>query len=216
MATVEQLPCEQRFVLHGVDWQTYVALRDAPSNEGVRMTFDRGELEMMSPSKRHESLGYLIGRLIDVWTEELNIDVQSCRTMTFRRADLNRGLEPDNCYYVQNEPRVWKREELDLSVDPPPDLAIEITVSKGPIDKMTIYAAYGVPELWRYDGQTLQAFELTAEGRYVPRPSSLCFPNLPLPRLEQALRQFGFVRETALVRSFRDWVRANFRTGDRA
>lgn len=97
MSTINSPPATDRFVLYGVPWETYVALREVPENYHVRMTYDRGELEMMSPSKPHEHSAELLDRLIHVWTEELDRDIISCRTMTCRRADLERGFEPDNC-----------------------------------------------------------------------------------------------------------------------
>jgi Uma2 family endonuclease len=145
-------------LLQGVPWQTYVSLRDLPEDYHIRMTYDRGALEIMSPSHSHERLAYLIGRLIDTWTDELAIDVQSCRTMTFRREDLQRGLEPDNCYYVASEPLVRGKTGIDLALDPPPDLAIEVDLGGGAIDKLALYAAFKVPEVWRFDGQSLEFY----------------------------------------------------------
>lgn len=207
MATAEKAPAEQRFLLHGITWQTYLELRDAPENYHVRMTYDRGSLEMMSPSKRHEQFGYFLGRLIDAWSEEAGVDIQGCGTMTCSREDLEKGFEPDRCYYVANEARMRDKPELDLATDPPPDLAVEIDVTRKSIAKMPLYAAFGVPEVWRYDGRSLLVFELSAEGQYVPRPSSRSFPRLPLAEVERVLRRMGTASETALVRSFRAWVR---------
>ena len=96
----------------------------------------------------------LIGLLLHAWTLERDIDIQSCRTVTFKREDLQRGLEPDNCYYVANEARVRSKTELDLTLDPPPDLAIEIDLGGGRMRKLAIYAAFGVPEVWWFDGRT--------------------------------------------------------------
>ena len=207
MATAEKARAEKTFLLYGIPWQTYVALRELPDNYNVRMTYDGGVLEMMSPSKLHEQLSHLVGRLIDAWTEELDIDIQGCRSMTFKRADLEKGFEPDNCYYVSSEPLVRQKTELDLAADPPPDLAVEIDVTRKSIAKMPLLAAFGVPEVWRYDGRNLQVFELTAEGEYVPRQSSPSFPGLPVAEVERVLRQMATASETALVRSFRQWVR---------
>jgi Uma2 family endonuclease len=209
MATAEQAQNPQRVVLHGVPWATYVALRDVSQSRNVRMTFDRGELEMMSPSKRHEICAHLLGRLIETWSEELDIDIQSCRTMTCRREDLERGFEPDNSYYVKHEPQVWQKMELDLSADPPPDLAVEIDLSDATMKKMPLCAAFGVPELWRYDGRTLEVYELGAEGQYVQRPTSVSFPPLPLAEVQRLMNQVGTVRENALIRSFRTSIREN-------
>ncbi len=207
MAIAEQALSGQRVVLHGVPWATYVALRDVPQSRNVRMTYNRGELEMISPSKRHEVCAHLLGRLIEAWSEELHIDIQSCRAMTCRREDLERGFEPDNSYYVKHEPQVWQKMELDLSVDPPPDLAIEIDLSGETFKKMPLCAAFGVPELWRYDGQTLEVYELNSAGQYEPRPSSASFPRLPLSEVQRLMGQVGDVRENMLIRSFRTWIR---------
>ncbi len=207
MATVERSYEESRVLLQGVAWETYRVLRESPANYCVRMTYDRGEMEIMSPSKSHERYAYLIGRLIDVWTEELSIDIQSCRTMTCRREDLDRGLEPDNCYYVRHERRMRRKTELDLSIDPPPDLAVEVEVSRPAIDKLPIYAAFGVPELWRFEGRSILVFELDAAGRYEPREESVCFPRFPVAQAVKVLQKVHAASETALVRSFRQWVR---------
>ena len=209
MATAEQVQNGQRVLLHGVPWKTYIALRDVRESRNVRMTYDRGELEMMSPSKRHEICAHLLGRLIETWAEELDIDIQSCRAMTCRREDLARGFEPDNSYYVKNEPQVWQKLELDLSVDPPPDLAIEIDLSGETLKKMPLCAAFGVPELWRYDGRTLEVFKLGPEGQYLPQTASVSFPQLPLSEVQRLMSQVGEVRENALIRSFRTWTREN-------
>ncbi len=168
MSTVENIPLEQRFLLHGVSWRIYQDLRDAPENEHVRMTYQGGDLEMMAPSKSHEQYASLIDRLLHVWTLERGIDIQSCRTMTCKREDLRRGFEPDNCYYVANEALVRNHPELDLTVDPPPDLAVEVDLSGKGRDKLAVYAAFGVPEVWWFDGRRLQvSFSNTK-----PRPST--------------------------------------------
>jgi Uma2 family endonuclease len=110
--------------LSGVSWDDYVRLRGIPESRNVRMTYDEGSLELMSPSKLHERIAELLGRLIAAWTEESTVPVQGCGTMTFQREDRQKGLEPDKCYYVQHLPDVRNREELDLTIDPPPDLVI--------------------------------------------------------------------------------------------
>ncbi len=214
MATVERIRSERRFVLRGVSWQTYSALRDAPGNDNVRMTYDRGVLEMMSPSRLHERFGYVIGRLIDVWTLELGIPIQSCGSMTCRREDLARGFEPDRCYYVENEPLVWNRETLDLSVDPPPDLAVEIDLTRSAVAKTPLYAAFAVPEIWCFDGQDLRVYLLGPDGNYSPSDRSRCFPQLPPSRVEDCARQAAGSHETELIRSFQEWIRAEILPGD--
>ena len=206
MATVESMGVERRFQLHGVPWKMYLELRDSPENEHVRMTYNHGELEITSPSKTHEQYAELIGRLLQVWTLERNIDIQSCRTVTFKREDIQHGLEPDNCYYVANEALVRSNSELDLSTDPPPDLAIEIDLCGGGMQKLNVYASFGVPEVWWFDGRRLCLFALSENGQYQECPSSVSFPNLPPAEIEKVLAKLGTASETALVRSFRQWV----------
>src|SRR5262245_37853905 len=137
-----------RILLQNVPWETYVQLRDVSENDHIRMTYDRGTLELMSPLSIHEWYGRILGRCVETATMELGIDIRSGGSTTFRREDLERGLEPDECYYILNEPRVRGKDNLDLSVDPPPDLAIEVDVTRTSTGKMTIYAAIGIPELW--------------------------------------------------------------------
>jgi Uma2 family endonuclease len=214
MVTVEksrphQIKVDGRTVLRGVPWRTYAALRKLPENYHLHMTYDRGTLEIMSPSPKHEGIASILARLIAVWTEELNIRIRSLGEMTCSRKDIDRGFEPDKCYYVQNEPRMWDKMDIDLSVDPPPDLAVEVEISRSSVNKLEIYAAFRVPELWRLDGGSLRVYELAAGG-YQLRKSSLCFPQLPLAQLQRVLGRLGKVPETELVRGFRGWVRKNF------
>jgi Uma2 family endonuclease len=200
-------------VLHEVSWKLYRKLRKMPENRHIRMTYDRGELEIMSPSRIHESIALLLGSLIDVWAIELDVAVAGCRTMTIRRADLKRGFEPDNCYYVQHEPQMRDEKKIDFKTDPPPDLAIEVEITRKLLNKMQIYAAFRVPELWCWGGNRLTVLELAKEGEYLPRDTSLCFPKLPIAKIEEIVLRLGTVSRTTLLRSFRDWVRANSQPG---
>lgn len=196
-------------VLYGVSWKMYRRLRTIRENYKLRMTYDRGKLEIMSPSPLHEGIAALLGKLITVWTLELKVPLRSCGTMTIRRAALNCGFEPDNCYYVQHEPQVWDKKKINFKVDPPPDLAIEVEVTHKLGKKTEIYAAFRVPELWCWSKNTLKVFELSQEGEYVARETSLCFPTFPIAKAQEIVRQSGAVHETELICSFHDWVHGN-------
>lgn len=193
--------------LSNVGWKTYRALRDEAENRHVRMTYDQGNLEMMSPSKQHERLAYLLGRLIDVWTEERGLAVQSCRTTTFRRDDQRRALEPDNCYYIRHETQVRHREQLDLSVDPPPDLAVEIDVASPSMNRMLIYAALGVPEVWRWRQERIDVYALQGD-RYELQSASGALPGFPIDEAAAALERRLESDDNALVRDFRKFVQS--------
>ena len=157
---IDSVLADGRLTLYGVPWKTYLELRELPENEHLHMTYSEGTLEMMSPSRTHERYASLIDRLLQAWTEERGIDIQSCRTMTCKREDLQRGFEPDNCYYIANELLVRQKKDLDFAVDPPPDLAIEIDPGPSGRQKLQIYAKFRVPEVWWFDGHALQIFVL--------------------------------------------------------
>ena len=194
-------------VLYNISWSTYEAIMAENDNPGTRFTYDRGTLEIMSPSRRHERLRKLIGRMIGTFTEELEIPIRSAGSTTWKSEIKEQGLEPDECYYVANESRVRGRDDIDLDVDPPPDLAVEVEIPSSWIDKMPIYAGLGVPEVWRYDGKTLQVEQLQGDGRYARRDQSSAFPLLPLAKIPRFLERRNATDETSWIRSFRQWVR---------
>jgi Uma2 family endonuclease len=208
MATVETTNRPASRVLHGVSWDAYVEMSDLPENEHARMTYDRGDLEIMTVSRQHERYARFIEALIYIWTEERGIAIDSCGSMTIRREDRLRGFEPDNCYYIAHEPDVRGKDELDFSVDPPPDLIIEIEISRKAIGKMPIYAAVGVPEVWRYDGQNLHVHVLDDAGKYRRATESNCLPRFPIAEVERLLGRLKEEERLELVKSFRASVRA--------
>jgi Uma2 family endonuclease len=205
MATVENQTAGH-VVLYNIAWSTYEALVADNGNPGTRFTYDRGKLEIMSPSEEHERCKRLIGRMIETMTEELGIPIRSVSATTWKNALKEQGVEADECYYVASEPRVRGRKKVDLSVDPPPDLAIEVEITSDWIDKLPIYAGLGVPEIWRYDGQTLRVELLQPDGTYAAQTQSREFPFLPLAEIPRFLDQRDATDETTWIRSFREWV----------
>ena len=206
MAAAVPLQPEQRFVLHGVSWQTYDALLGDLEASAVRLTYDRGTLELMSPSQDHERFKTLIGRIIEMFTEEFDIPMQSGGSTTWCREDLDRGLEADECYYIQHEPRICDRDVIDLAVDPPPDLAVEVEISRSLLDKFAVYAALRVPEIWRYDGDSVRVFLLQSDGDYAESNHSLNLPQLARRQVAHFLALRAEKRETEWARVFRRWV----------
>ncbi len=206
MSTV-QVPAEQRLVLHDVDWETYSRLlRMLGNRPSVRLTYDRGSLEIMTLSHEHEGLSYLLGRFIDVLTEELEMPVKAGRSTTFRRRMKGRGLEPDNCYWIANESRVRGHKKINLKVDPPPDLALETDITHSSLNRMALYAALVVPEVWRFDGRKLTFHVLGPEGSYTNVAASLTFPFFKPDDVVRFLEMRSHQDENAVVRAFRTWV----------
>jgi len=194
-------------VLCNISWSTYEAIVAENDNPGRRFTYDRGMLEILSPSRHHERLKKLIGRMIETLTEELGIPISSAGSTTWKNQTRQQGLEPDECYYIANEVRVRGRDEIDLAVDPPPDLAVEVDITSDWIDKLPIYAGLGVPEVWRYDGKALHVEQLQPDGTYARQTQSSAFPFLRLAEIARFLDQRDATDETTWIRSFREWVR---------
>lgn len=210
MATLEESrslepPAGGSVRLSNVPWEVYEMLRNEAENRNIRMTYVRGILEMMSPSKRHERVASVLGRFIEAWTEIQGIEIQSCRTTTFQRRDLETGLEPDNCYYIQHEPLVRDRDELDLKIDPPPDLAVEVDVSSSSLDRLPVYAAIGVPEVWRWRQERIEVYRLTGDD-YQPSDASQTLVGFPITAAAGLLAERLASDDNALVRKIRNLI----------
>ncbi len=195
-----------RLVLRGFDWPTYRKISEAFTGHHVRLSYSRGILELMTISSRHGTLSRLLGRFITVLTEELGLPVRGCGDMTCDREDLERGLEPDECFYIENEPLVRAKEDIDLASDPPPDIAVEVDISRSSRTRMGTYAALGVPEVWRCDSRGLTFFHLV-DGAYAESASSRHFPFVTSEDVTRFLHQRGQMDENSLVQTFRQWVR---------
>lgn len=197
-------------LLEGISWRSYESLlRDFDrGGSNVRITYDRGRLEFMSPAGGHERRKKRLARMVEALTEELNIPIASGGSTTLRRKLERRGLEPDECYWVAHEPRMRDKDEIDLDVDPAPDLAIEVENTRRLLDRLGIYAALGFPEIWRDDGSTVTAGRLQPGGTYLWGDSSGVFPFLPMAEVARFLALAETQDETTWIRSFRAWVRA--------
>ncbi len=196
-----------RILLQNISWPTYVAMLAEMGDDRVtRVAYDRGMLEIMSPSLRHENWKRLIENLIVILATELKLNMKSLGSVTCNRPDLRRGAEPDSGFYIQNEPLMRNKKELDLTKDPPPDLVLEVDYTSSSVDRQIIYAALGVPELWRYEEQVLQIYQLQA-GRYVPCTGSPTFANLPLREIPRFIEKSWEIGELPMMESFKTWVR---------
>lgn len=158
----------------------------------------------MSPSKLHERVAHLLGQLVGAWTDEKNIDRQGCGTVTFQRSDLAQGLEPDQCFYLQNEQLVRGRDQLDLTQDPPPDLVIEVDITSPSRRRLPSYQALGVPEVWVWRSGALTVHVLSAAGEYEERSDSAALPAFPIAVAVQLLGARHTMSDTELVRRFRE------------
>ncbi len=196
---------ETRTVLENVRWETFLELAEQRRGSVPRMTYDNGVLEMMCPKRQHENLGRLIGRIVETFSEVFEIEIQSVASTTFKRKELTKAFEADESYYVHHAEQIRPKEEIDLAVDPPPDLVIEVEITSSAIQKLKLFAAMGVPEVWRHDGDLLEMFRLKG-SQYEGINSSEALPGLTVATINDILRRRFEIGETALIREFRQSI----------
>lgn len=210
MTLTADIPLEpqQRILLDGVSWDLYEHLLREVGDQSIRMTYADGRLEIMSPLPKHEKWSRRIGALVQFACAELNIRMVPLGSTTFRDAAQQKGLEPDECFYIEHaDAALQMDEEFHSEVHPPPDLAVEVDVTRRSLVREPIYAALGVPELWRFDGRRLHVLRLSEDGRYVDHQASAAFPMLPLPDLQSFIDRFSHEDDTTVIRAFQQWLR---------
>jgi Uma2 family endonuclease len=206
MAAVLHLP-EQKVILKGVSWETYERLLAEHEGEsGTRFTYDGGILEMRVPSARREKPNRILASLVEVLAEEMALNIECLGSTTLKRPDLLKGFEPDSCFYIQHADAILDKDEIDLTVDPPPDLVIEIDITSPSLDKFPLYAAVGVSEVWRYDGTHVTMYCLAGE-RYVEVTHSVVLPLLTNERASRFLAERKQAPSTVWLRAVRAWAR---------
>jgi len=179
-------------VLDNVAWETYVALADQRSGSVPRMTYDNGVLEMMSPKREHESIGRIIGRIVETYSELMDIEIISVASVTVKRSDLSKAFEADESYYVTHAAQLLGKKAMDF----------EVELTSSAIKKMQLFAAMHVLEVWRHDGESLQMYRLL-DGAYQGIESSLQLPGLTAQRINETLAQRDKIGETKLIQGFR-------------
>jgi Uma2 family endonuclease len=200
------VPPGQTVVLDGVSWNEFEAiLEDLGERRSSRIAYDRGMLEIMTPLPEHEINKENISDFVKVLLEELDIEFCPLGSTTLKNQTMFKGIEPDSCFYIQNEARVRGKNKLDLTINPPPDLAIEIDLTNRTHPE--IYQSLGVPELWRYERDKLQIL-LLVDGSYIESDCSNIFANFPLLRvIPQYLTQCRTEGRNKGIKAFRSWVR---------
>jgi Uma2 family endonuclease len=189
-------------VLENVSWETFVALADERRGSVPRMTYSEGVLEMMSPKRKRENIGRLIGRMVEAYSEIKGIEILSVASVTVKRSDLKKAYEADESYYVTSIDQVLAKEELDFEVDPAPDLVVEVELTSSAIEKMELFAAMQVREVWRHDGTSVQ-FYRWLNGRYNLIQTSVELPGLDAALINRFLEQRLEAGETTFIRAFR-------------
>jgi Uma2 family endonuclease len=195
-------------ILQGVSWSTYQALMaEVGDGRAWRIAYVPGALELRMPLEEHEEPKRLLEDFVTAIVDQLGIELRSLGSLTLEREELSRAVEPDSCFYIQNERRV-RGQKIRLPDDPPPDLVIESDYTHSCLDKLDIYAALGVPELWRYAQKTFAVYLLT-DGQYRLSDRSLAFPCLPIAEVSELIERSKEIGQRATVRLFRERIRAS-------
>lgn len=196
-----------RVLLYNISWQQFEnLLKDLGEHRAARVAYDNETLEIMTPLAEHEYYKETISTAVQDIAEELDLNYESLGSTTWRRESRMAGVEPDNCFYFQNVDAIRGRLDLDLTQDPPPDLALEIDVTSKSLNRFPIYARLGVPELWCYDSGELKIYHLQ-DGEYIEPQKSLVFPNLAIRELPKLIEQNRAVGRLAIRRAVRKWAR---------
>jgi Uma2 family endonuclease len=201
---VEVAAAGERVICLRMRFAAYEALlKELGDNAGARMAYNGEALELMSPSADHERYNRLLEGMMQLLSLEWQIDIESTGSVTLKREPL--GAEPDSSFYVRNAAKIVGKKQLDLAADPPPDIAVEIDISRERIDKKAIYAAFEVPEFWRYDGRQLRAYALRGEA-YREIFMSEQLRGLPIAELDRFL-ELRDVGRSEITRLWQAWLR---------
>ena len=201
-------PAQEMIALDNVSWELYDMLLDETSEQHVRITYDNGRMVIMSPLPIHDLVKGFLGRLIEMATLEWNIPLRSYGSTTWKRQDLAKGLEADESYFIQHEQAAQGlKYDWDSAKMPPPDLVVEVDLRHIPIERSKIYAALGVPEIWRFDGEKVEFLLLNASGQYETISHSHALARISSADVNDFLHLLGTVDDTRLMRQIRDWLR---------
>jgi Uma2 family endonuclease len=208
---IERMPSESVLTQHGVSWDEYEELLETVGDaSGLRISYDDGRLQIMTLSQRHERYSTLIGRMVDRVSRLLRIKILFYGSATMRKQRKKKGVEPDACFYVQNATLVGTKDEIDFNVDPPPDVVVEVDLHHESLSKFPIYAALGVPEVWRYDGDSLTIYQLRDE-QYVASEASLSLPLFTGAVLTDFLARSPKQDQYDILLAFEDWLKTQQR-----
>jgi Uncharacterized protein conserved in cyanobacteria len=196
---------ERRVTVHNLNWQGYQQIQQAlGERRSPRLAYDHGTLELTMPLEEHESFAEWIGLFIRILVEEFGLKIKSIGSTTLDYPNLEKGVEPDSAYYIQNQAQV-SGKLIDFQQDPPPDLVLEVDITHTDIDKNRLYASIGVPEFWRFNGQALRIYQLRDQA-YAEVETSPTFPEVSKEKLYEFLQQAA-TDEVEASRALRSWIR---------
>ena len=205
---VSHLPPDADVTFRDVSWEEYEDLLEQVGEASwLRISYDDGTLQVMTISAEHESYACYLEKLMGFLSIRFHISVRSFGSMTMRKQKKRKGNEPDGCFYVQSADKIGNRMQLDFATDPPPDIAVEVDIHHDSRAKLPIYAALGVPEIWRFDGEALTIL-LLEDAHYIPSATSAALPMLTAAILTDALTRLSRDGELQALLAFNEWLQA--------
>jgi Uma2 family endonuclease len=198
-------PPDEVINLTGISWTTYESLLAESCDRRLRMTYNRGNLEILAPYPEHEFNKTVMGRFVETLAEEMNVQIYPLGSTTFKKPNLS-GIDPDRCFYIRQIAAVQGKKRLD-DTDPAPDLIVEIDVTSSSKNRLQVYADLQVTEVWIYDGGSLIVKQIQ-DGSYITSSVSQFFPNIPISELARFLQQAETSDYLSSIRTFRSWVRS--------
>jgi Uma2 family endonuclease len=203
LEAIDRLPEGSTLIVHHVAWDDYERLlEELADRPALRLSYDRGRLDVMTPLPEHEEYASFVEDVVRVLADVLRVNLEKRGRATWKRRSLGKGVEPDACYFVASADRVVGKRQLDLESDPAPDIAVEIDVTNESLTKFPIYAALGVAELWRYDGQNAWFYQL-AGNEYRETLQSRFVDGFTATMLAEVIEQSKTQGQTAALRAFR-------------
>jgi Uma2 family endonuclease len=200
------IPPGQQILIKDVSWKMYEdLLEDLGEKRSSRINYSQGTLEIMVPLPEHEDDKVIIGNLIEILLEELDIEFRNLASTTFKSPHMQQGIEADQCFYIENEAAIRGKRRIDLSVDPPPDLAVEIDITAR--TRFDNYEVLSVEELWRFNGTELEINVLQGNG-YIRQDESPHFPGIPVAEIiPDYLNRSKIEGRNKTLKAFRIWVK---------
>ena len=203
----EHMPVGSVLVVNDFSWDEYeLLMQDLDGRRNPRLSYDCGRLEVVSTSSRHDQYAWLIDKIICAYCESRDLIVSGYGHATWKSKRVAKGAEGDLSYYMENAKSVMAKEQISLELDPPPDLVVEVDLTTDSMKKLSIYAGLGVPEVWRWDGQTHHFYGLT-DGKYTETAESRCLPGFTVMLLTGAVETFRTIGLTEAVKAFRRQIK---------
>ena len=203
------LPPRAVVSFHDVSWEEYERLLEELGDAtGLRISYNDWTLKIMTLSSEHENFARFFESLITVIRLRLGWNIRSFGSATMKKQTRKKGSEPDACFYVQNAGIVGNKMQIDFAIDPPPDIVVEVDIHHDSLDKFSIYAALGVPEIWRFDGEELTIHRLQ-DDQYAPVQSSLALPMLSASTLTRFLARLPKDGESQTLVAFDEWLQSS-------